>query len=351
MPYALAAITLDGERCVAAAPEDHGPLFLVRPPFDRSVEIAPGPGGCMGIAARPDRTGEIYAIMGCFLGYKFQGGGIYAATRPADGGDAWSMERILDLPFAHRIDFVTKGGTLYLVTASIAADKADPADWSKPGSLYVAAVPRSPDDRWQLAPVLEGIHKHHGFRTGTYGGRPAILVSGVEGLFAVWLDEQGSGWPSVRLIDREISEFSLYDIDGDGREELVTIEPFHGNRLKIYRSAGDGWGDAVWEAELEYGHCLWTGSIAGRRSVLVSNRSGTKNLDLYRIPEGLPGRNGGAPNGAPAGRSSGTSLSLERIVVDEGAGAANMVVVPARDGDLIFSANQAAGEIVTYEVT
>jgi len=334
MPYALGTAELGGRTCVLGAPEDRGPLFLMYPPFERSVQIAPGPGGCMAITARPDTEGELYCIMGCFLGYKFQGGGIYAVVREEDGDESWVMNRIIDLPFAHRIDFVTKAGVLYLVAASIAEEKSEPADWSKPGHVYAAAVPRSPDDSWSLTPILDGLHKNHGFRVGRYNERPAILVSGVEGLFAIWLDDESGGWPVERLVDKEISEFSLYDIDGDGHDELITIEPFHGSHLRVYRRTDGGWTDAGWEEELEYGHCLWTGTFQGRASILVSNRSGRRNLNLYRFSV----RSGGHPG----------TLQPERIIVDEGVGAANMVVVGARGTDTIVATNQTTSEIAAY---
>ncbi len=337
MPYALGTAELYGRTCVFGAPEDRGPLFLVPSPFDHSVPIAPGPGGCMAITGRPDREGELYCIMGCFLGYKFQGGGIYSVVREEDAHESWVMNRVIDLPFAHRIDFVTKGGVLYLVAASIAEDKAEPADWSKPGHVYAAAVPRSPDDSWSLTPILRGLHKNHGFRVGSYLGRPAVLVSGVEGLFAIWLDDASGGWPVDRLVEREISEFSLIDLDGDGLDELITIEPFHGSRLAVYRREDGRWIDAAWEEELAYGHCLWTGTIQGGASILVSNRSGSRNLSLYRFREST---------GGPKGR-----LQPERIVVDEGVGAANMVVVGDRGTETIVAANQATSEIAAYVVS
>ncbi len=123
---------------------------------------------------------------------------------------------------------------------------------------------------------------------------------------------------------------AVFDIDGDGVDELITIEPFHGNTLRAYRRSGKSW-SPFWDAELEYGHGVLAGMFDGKRSILVSNRGGSRNLLLFQFDDG--------------------SARPTRIVVDDGAGAANLLVVGhgARAGrDRLFAANQAAGEIAMY---
>ena len=294
-----------------------------------------GPGGCMSLVEDADRPGELFAIMGCFLGYKFQTGGIYAIRptgRPA-GTEAWTSERILDLPFAHRIAFIERAGTRWLVAASLAADKSDPSDWSRPGSLSASRVPRRAGQRWELAPILEGIHRHHGMLLSRFMGKPSLLVSGTEGLFATDLSHDGGGWGFEKVMRHEISEIALVDVDGDGADELVTIEPFHGNALRIYRQETGRW-RKVWEGALEFGHCLWGGTFGGVPSIMASSRAGSHDLLLLRWD--------------PRRGSSGMLADPDRIVVEAGAGAANMLVLKSEGVEHIFATNQAAGEIVSY---
>jgi len=360
MPYALGRLDLDGEECVVGATEDHGQVMLMRPPFREASELVSGPGGCMALLPDRQRPGSLFAVMGCFLGYKFQEGGIYRIRRtsqeraarpdagrtgtgsPAGGGDGradsgFSATKILDLPFAHRIELVDRPAGRFLIAAALAADKSDPTDWSKPGALYAAPVPAEDalDSRggWKLVPILEGIHKNHGLLVARFQGRRTVLLSGSEGLFAIDLEAVGDLWPSRRVLEREISEIAVFDVDGDGKEELVTIEPFHGNALRVYRDAAAGW-ELAWEAELAYGHCLWTGEIAGRRSILVSNRSGSRDLVLFQFPLSR----------------GGASLDPERVVVDSGAGSANMLVLRSGEVERIFATNQGSGEITMYTV-
>ncbi len=327
-PYPLGTLILDGQPCLAFSTEDHGPVMLAAPPYVEATRIASGPGGCMALVAE---GGELYAIMGCFPGYRFQTGALWRISREAA---RWTPSEIADLPFAHRIDFVTRGGTRYLLAASLAADKADPADWSTPGRLYACVVPRHPGENWELVPVLEGIHRNHGLLVTSFRGRPSVLVSGTEGLFAADLGQSGSTWGFIRILEEEISEVAVADVDGDGEDELITIQPFHGNSLFVYRMGPGGWKKA-WEGELEFGHGLTTGKLGGVASILVSNRAGSRDLLLFQFPR------------RDAGRAGRLAEPL-RTVVDPGAGAANMLILSHAGVERIFATNQAAGEIAEY---
>ncbi len=321
MPYAMAVLGAGPGAPVACGTEDHGPLVRIDPPYAEARPLAAGPGGCMGVAADPARPADLYAIMGCFPGYRFQGGGIYRLRAGAE------PERVLDLPFAHRIGFGERAGRRVLLAASLAADKKDAADWSRPGAVY-AAEPDHDPTRLRLEPVLTGIHKNHGFLLSRFEGRSSLLVGGQEGLLAIDLEEPGPRWPVRQVLPAETSEVALLDVDGDGEAELFTIEPFHGDALRAYRRAPSGWA-RFWEAELEFGHGLLAGAFLGGPGVLVSSRSGARELVLFRFDPG-----------APAGP--------RRIVLEQGAGAANMAVVSHAGKEHVLSANQATGQIVLY---
>jgi len=328
MPYPLGVVVRNGKRCVVSATEDHGPIVLAEPPFHQAVEMVPGPGGCMALVADSEQPDTLFAIMGCFVGYKFQTGGVYSISTAREG----AAEKIIELPFAHRIDFVTRHGTRFLIAATLAADKRDASDWSRPGTLYASRVPGAAGEKWELVPVLEDIHRNHGLLTARLMGRRSVLISGAEGLFAADLDSAGADWGFRQVLGQEVSEIAVSDIDGDGIDELITIEPFHGNALRLYKRAGGKW-QLAWEAGLEYGHCLLAGMLNGVRSILVSNRAGNRDLLLFEFADSPGGR--GTPD-------------PKRRVVDQGAGAANMLVVSHDGTDRIFSTNQAAGEIVSY---
>jgi hypothetical protein len=326
MPYAIGLLGSGPTASVVCATEDHGPAVVVAPPWREARTLVPGPGGCMALVPDPERPGDLYAVMGCFVGYKFQGGGVYRISQGSTAEAA--AERILDLPFAHRIGLVRRGAAQYLLAANLAEDKKDAADWSQPGAVYAAALRGSGSESPLTAePILPGIHKNHGFLLADFEGRASLLVGAAEGLFSVDLQAPGKEWPSRRVLDREVSEMAVFDVDGDGMDELVTIEPFHGNTLRAYRKTAAGW-SPFWDGEISFGHCVLAGMFDGRRSVIVSSRTGDKSLLMFQFAE--------------------DPQSPRRIVVDESPAASNMVVLPRAEGDLLFSANQAEGEIAVY---
>jgi hypothetical protein len=280
----------------------------------------------MAILPDPESPPDLFAIMGCFPGYQFHGAGIYRLTRTTSGG-TWMASRVADLPFAHRMDLVRRGSGRFLLAANLAQDKSSPADWDRPGSLWAADLSSGPGP-WKLTPIVEGIHKNHGLLRCSFEGRDSLLVSGAEGLFAIDVQQPADGWAARRILSHEVSEIAVFDLDGDSMEELATIEPFHGDRLRVYHRDGSAWRPR-WEAELSFGHGMLAGSFAGKRCLLVSNRSGSKDLLLFEFSSGR----------GPA-----------RTVIDQGCGSANLLVLPTKGRDLLFATNQAAGEIARYTV-
>ena len=330
MPYALGRMRLNGEDCVVGATEDEGPIIISRPPYAEAEILVLGPGGCMSLVSHPEYPGELYAIMGCFLGYKFFGGAVYRIT--AEGGPA-QADKIVDLPFAHRMEIVERGRERYLLLANLSAGKDNPADWSRPGTVYALPMTDPSSQTWDKLPVLEGIHKNHGFLKCDFQGRKTVLISGSQGLFS--LDLAAPGWEFRPVLPYEVSEIAVLDLDGDGEQELVTIEPFHGPRLSVYKNSAAGW-QRVWEAELNYGHCVLAEVFQGKPSILVSNRAGDKDLLLFQFDS--PGVGGQFPE-------------PRRIVVDSGVGAANMLLVKSDGREGIIATNQAQGEMVRYLVS
>jgi len=228
---------------------------------------------------------------------------------------------------------VRRSSRRYLVAANLAADKKDAADWSRPGAVYAAELPGA-DERQEavpaltLEPVFPGIHKNHGFLVTRFEGKESLLIGCAEGLFALDLASGQPGWAFRQVLSLEVSEMAVADLDGDGVDELVTIEPFHGSTLRAYRVSRGGW-EPFWETEISFGHCVLAGAFQGQPTVLVSNRTGSRDLLLFQFSPGAPSR--------PV-----------QVVVDAGAAAANLLVLPWEGRDRIFSANQAAGELVMY---
>lgn len=332
MPYAVSTVSAGGSRHIIAATEGYGPLVTFSPPSWEAVEILPGPGGCMSLIQRPGTPDQVMAIMQCFPGYKFHDAGVYVLEGTMGEGN-WRHRRLVDMPFAHRLEVVDRAGTEYLIAASLAETKDSPEDWSRPGAVYAGKLSGRIESPLPMDVVLPGLHKNHGLLVSSLKDKRILMITGEEGLFISDLDDDSPEWKWERMVDHEISEVFLCDLDGDGVEELVTIEPLHGNKLKVYRIAGESW-EPVLELPLDFGHGLWVGELRGQKAILVGNRSSSRDLELYTVDGTDP-------------------IRLRKQVLDEAVGAANLAVIPGggNDADYIFATNQATQEIALYALS
>ena len=329
LSYAVRDFLLEGKPHVVASTEDHGPIFLISPPDWSVSELVDGPGGTMAVVPVTSDGRRLAAIMGCFPGYKFHGAGLYQFELQGDKTSHWKSTRMADLPFAHRLEVVTVAGEGVVVAANIAETKDNPDDWDKPGTVWQAPVDAP---KWRLEPILENLHKNHGMYRTSYHGHESILISGVEGLFDLAIPKMpDEAWKPDMIMPTEVSEIGLIDLDGDGTDELVTIEPFHGHLLRVYKEEAGGW-QLRGEHSISFGHGLWTGTFLGRPGILVGSRSGDKTLKYL------------APKAAG-------STELTEEVLDEGKAPANIAVINNGSEELVFVTNPGIEEIALYTVS
>ena len=156
----------------------------------------------------------------------------------------------------------------------------------------------------------------------------------------------GHGLALECIIDEEISEMVVSDLDGDGVDEIVTIEPFHGHRLRVYKrgttangaESDHGW-KSVWQCEdLSFAHGLNVVPVGGRNRIVVGNRRAGCELLAFDFQ-----------------RSTG---EFRRTVIDEGVGPTQIEpwfgTTTGRNDTgqvAIISCNQAAGEVAMYDLT
>jgi hypothetical protein len=122
---------------------------------------------------------------------------------------------------------------------------------------------------------------------------------------------------------------AVCDIDGDGKLEIATIEPFHGSKGIIYKEIR-GMLVPVLEHEYEFGHVVWGGTLAGKPAFLIGGRKGGRELNCFTW---------NAREGA-----------IERILIDDTGGASNIAVCHKADCDMILAANREIGEVALYEI-
>jgi hypothetical protein len=327
--YAVAAVRSGGATRLLAASEKRGPCLLFDPPDWKPREAWSGPGGTMNVTDVPGREDWLLAIQGFLPVFDAAGAGVCLALRGACGG--WQVRRLFDLPYVHRIGVIRVADTLWLVAATLCGAKQHRDDWSSPGSVYACAIPELPDEPWTMAPILAGIHRNHGMQVTDLLGEPGVLIAGDEGLHLLRPPTVlGGTWQSTRLLDVPASDAWACDLFGDDVARILTIEPFHGNRLVLYEKVAGRW-QPVSETGLEFGHAVWGGRIGGEACVLTGCRGGARELALLRMR---------GPSFAHA----------ERIVLESGGGPTQIAVVPGSSGVRVLSANGASGEVLLHEI-
>ena len=112
-------------------------------------------------------------------------------------------------------------------------------------------------------------------------GIETICMSGVDGIF-YFEQQEGDKWIKKLLFDKEVSEFGLIDLDRDGQEELVVIEPFHGQTLNVYKKNEEKW-ELKFSDSLSFGHGLSCGVFKGEPIIMVGSRRGSFALDQFKV--------------------------------------------------------------------
>ncbi|OFX18195.1 MAG: hypothetical protein A2Z18_01195 [Armatimonadetes bacterium RBG_16_58_9] len=331
MVYAVCPFRIGGSLHFLAATESNGQCLFFSPPDWEASVVWDGPSGTMSMSQVPGSK-SILAIQEFFPVFRCESAGIVWAEPGDRPAEPWSIRRVIDLPFAHRIEVVDVGGMPHLVASSLCGGKSHRDDWSMSCSVYACRIPDDPSASWQTKPVLEGVSKNHGMRVATIDGFPTVLIAGGEGLFGIRIPEHPENeWTYEMFIDHETSDVYVADIDRDGEMEFVTIEPFHGDTLAIYKRI-NGRLRKAFEMGVSFGHALWAGELLGAPAILVGNRGGEKDLFMLRPKSGNP-------------------LDMVYEVIDSGVAPAQISVVPERDSALIVSANNGRGEVALYRVS
>lgn len=319
--YTVNAFEQNGKMMIGIGPEREGNPWLIDFSTHSKEEAGDSPGGMMSFVPVPGQNSLYVSVMGLFPPFKGQNGGIFAHKKTAGG---WVVSKVLELPFAHRCDVLRKNSKNYLISASVSSFKADPLDWTKPGEVFISEIPEKweADSRWPKTKIMDCLFRNHGMTKATIAGREVIAVSGAEGIFSIDVDDVG-GVVIEKLFDKEVSEFAWVDIDGDGVDELATIEAFHGTTLNIYKQ-----GVSIFQGRLEFGHGLSAGKIAGKGLVIAGNRRGSCDVNYY---EYNPLRD-----------------CIEEKVLDENTGTTQSQFFRWAGKDYILCSNQIKSEAAVY---
>lgn len=285
------------------------------------------PGGMMSFIPIPDSPGFFISIMGLFPPFVGGEAGLYLHQKSPAG---WKTQKALPFPFAHRCEILTSEGEHFLVAAKVSAYKENPPDWARPGEVHLMSLKNPARLPWKSLLIDKGITRNHGMIKNLVDGKEILCVSGEQGVFFL---EPGRArqWKVNKLFDKEVSEVNFLDLDGDGRSEMVTIEPFHGNTINVYKRSGSKW-QLRFSDSLSFGHGLGSGMYHGNPVFVVGNRSESMALEVFSVNDLSRGQ-------------------LKRKLLEAEAGPTQTQVFSFQGEDYILSANQKKHEVALYSGT
>ena len=328
MCYSITLMEVNGrEYCVSASEERDGEIVMIDTETKAVSKITGLAGGVMAIIPIPEKKGAFLAIQKFYPIFDSRAAEVVYCTLPDELSEVMEadVKLVANIPFVHRIALVGEPGNRKMIAATLCKDKDFIEDWSKPGSVYEYSL----DDNMQVTDkkvLIEGIFKNHGMYVYEKKGGAYTLISGNEGVWAIDANSNVQ-----KLSDEPISDLCMYDVDGDGIDEMVCIAPFHGDNMKIFKKAKEGW-DCIADEPITFGHAIWSGLCSGEPLVLSCSRGGDKCTRIYH----------------PVWEDG--SLKMETMNIDEGVGASN-IYVKEEDGTVVlYASNHGVGEVARYMI-
>ena len=314
--------TRDGLK-IAAASEIHGGLCKVMDFAKREEEVVwTGPGGCMNISQLND-CGDLVGIQNFYKGFQSEKAQLVRAAKK-DG--IWQTEVLKVLPYLHRSGVVHCADGDYVVASTLCTHRDSATDWSHPGRIQVARLPEAGEEI-TFRVIQEGVTKNHGFWQGRLDGEEVTLIGGSEGLFQVRSPRDGGEWTVDRILEREISDCAVADLDGDGEDELLTFEGFHGDVAAVNKRINGSW-QIVCTVPMHFSHAIWAGELLGRNMAVVGYRK--EDGRLYLVDHRAEG--------------------YEAILMEEGVAPSNARGFVYEGKSYIITAARDMDQVVLYEL-
>lgn len=201
------------------------------------------------------------------------GGTIQWIGRTKDPAAKWELNVIGEEPTVHRMQFAdldADGKPELIVAPLMGRGTTKPNFAEAPVRILSYKIPADPrGERWVPQVLNADLHVVHNFQpvdVDKNGSLDLILVS-FEGVH--WLERQNGGWKRTRIgagdqqssPNKGASEIKLGRL-ADGSPYIATIEPWHGNKVVVYRPTAPDkshelWTRTVLDDQLQWGHAVW----------------------------------------------------------------------------------------------
>ncbi len=326
--YSTMAMPLDGQLHFFFASEEKGYPAYAYPMNDLSQRkvVWDKMGGVMSMIPIPHQENQFLAITDFYL--KDSPSLAKLTWVKYDSVHGFVSHDLFYLPYLHRFDLFEVGDDVYFMGGTIADRKEHKEDWSCPGKIYAAKLPKNLLDPIPLEVLKDGLTRNHGYSRSN--DRQCGYFSSDEGVFKIVPPSSTQvEWHIEQIMEGMVSEIALIDIDQDGIEEMITIEPFHGNAIHIYKLNGEVPERVyTYPHEIDFAHTLVSTTIHGVPSFVGGIRRIESDLFIIQWVNG----------------------EFVTTIVDKGVGPANLDVYVSDDQTIIHSSNHTQNHAALYVV-
>lgn len=330
--YSIAPLLYQGRRHLLVAAEKHAPCCMFDEDGNLEQTVWTEPGGVMSMVQVPGSEGVFLATHKFYSPNDSKEAKIVIAVPGEDG--TWEIRTLAELPHVHRFDILTRNGKNYLIACTLKSGHGYKDDWSMPGKVYAAVLPEDlsgfqEDSQLELTVIKDGMLKNHGYYKIQEEESEACIISCEDGVYRFQPPASTEEpWEIETLIQDPCSDAVLLDLDLDGEKELVTISPFHGNTVVIYKKAAGTYQKVYSYEQADFAHAIWGGSLLGKASVIIGHRKGNRNLLLFTYNK---------VNG-----------QYEVTVLDQDCGPANVFKYDYDGKEILISTNREINEVAMY---
>lgn len=244
------------------------------------------PGGVMTMVQVPGTEGQFLATHKFYSPNDSKEAKIVIVT--PKGKSDWEVRTLVNLPFVHRFDILTRNGINYLIACALKSDHEYKDDWRFPGKVYGAVLPDNLDEfdedhPLKLTVLQENMLKNHGYFRIEENGIPLGLVSCDSGVYKfIPPENKTASWTVEHILEEPASDAVLVDFDQDGEKELAVIAPFHGDRIRFYKKQNGQYKlQYEFPESREFLHSIYGGTCCGKQVLITGHRKGLRDLMMF----------------------------------------------------------------------
>lgn len=330
--YAIAPLYYKNKEHILVAAEKHDPCYLFDLDGNKEETIWTEPGGVMSMVQVPNSNGVFLATHKFYSPNDSKEAKIVVVT--PQGKNNWNIETLVELPHVHRFDIITRNNINYLIACTVKSGHKFEEDWSNPGKVYISVLPNdlsqfNEKNQLKLTVIKDNMLKNHGYYKIKDHDIDKCIISCNEGVYIFTPPEKDyEKWDIKQLIADPASDAVLVDMDKDGEYELITISPFHGATINIYKKINNKYEKIYIYDKAEFAHAIYGGDILGEPTVIIGHRKGERNLlcFTYNNKEG----------------------KYEVEILDKDCGPANIFKFNRNNEEVLISTNREINEITMY---